>query len=74
MNVNELLRKKRVAQKLTGEEISFLVDGYTAGKIPDYQVSAFLMAVCLNGMDRNETAALTKAMLYSGEVIDLSSM
>lgn len=74
MNAVEIIRKKRNSQKILIEEINFLIENYVNGKIPDYQFSAFLMAVFLNGMDKDETAALTKAMLYSGKVIDLSSI
>lgn len=74
MNTIEIIRKKRDKHSLTKEEIEFLVSSYTKGKIPDYQFSAFLMAAFLNGLNKTETAALTKAMLYSGEVVDLSSI
>jgi pyrimidine-nucleoside phosphorylase len=74
MNTIEIIRKKRDKESLTKEEIDFLISGYTKGKIPDYQFSAFLMAAFINGMNRDETAALTNAMLYSGKVIDLSSI
>ena len=74
MNTIEILRKKRDRQSLTKEEIDFLISGYTKGKIPDYQFSAFLMAAYLNGMNKDETAALTNSMLYSGKVLDLSSI
>ena len=57
--------------KLTEEEIKFIVDGYVAGQIPDYQISSWLMAVYFNGMDFEESAALTKLMLHSGDVIEL---
>lgn len=57
--------------KLTGEEIKFMVNEYTAGRIPDYQMSAFTMAVYFSGMDFEETGALTDAMLHSGDVIEL---
>ena len=70
----DAIRKKRDAQEHTREEIEQLVDGYTRGVIPDYQVAAWLMAVVLKGMTRAETAALTEAMLRSGEVLDLSSL
>ncbi len=72
MNTIELIRKKRNGESLSKEEILFLVSSYTKNKIPDYQFSAFLMAVYLKGMSTTETAALTEAMLYSGKVIDLS--
>ncbi len=70
----DVIRKKRDAIELTRAEIEGLVNAYTAGDIPDYQVSAWLMAVVLKGMTRPETAALTDAMLRSGEVLDLSSL
>ena len=74
MNVIELIKKKRDGAPLSKSEISFLIKNYTNGKIPDYQFSSFLMAVYLNGMDVNETSAITEAMLYSGSVIDLSKI
>ncbi|MCX8106502.1 MAG: thymidine phosphorylase [Ignavibacterium album] len=74
MNTVEIIRKKRDNHTLTKEEIEFLVDSFTKGQIPDYQLSAFLMAAFINGLNKNETAALTNAMLYSGKVIDLSSI
>ncbi len=74
MNAINLIRKKRDKQNLTSEEIEFLINSYTKDKIPDYQFSAFLMAGFLNGFNENETAALTKAMLYSGKVLDLKSV
>ncbi len=67
----DLIRKKRDSLELTREEIEYLVGACTKGEIPDYQVSAWLMAVVLRGMTRPETAALTHAMLHSGEVLDL---
>ena len=70
----DVIRKKRDAIELSREEIEGLVNAYTRGDIPDYQVSAWLMAVVLRGMTRSETAALTDAMLRSGEVLDLSSL
>ena len=68
----DLIRKKRDGAELSQQEIEALVNSYTSGDIPDYQVSAWLMAVVLRGMSRPETAALTDAMLRSGEVLDLS--
>ncbi len=74
MNTIEIIRKKRNGNELTGEEINFLISSYTKNKIPDYQFSAFLMAAFLKGMSKTETSHLTKAMLYSGKVIDLKSI
>jgi pyrimidine-nucleoside phosphorylase len=70
----DVIRKKRDGVELSSAEIEGLVSAYTKGEIPDYQVSAWLMAVVLKGMTRPETAALTDAMLHSGEVLDLSSL
>jgi pyrimidine-nucleoside phosphorylase len=68
----DVIRKKRDGIELSRSEIESLVNAYTKGDTPDYQVSAWLMAVVLKGMSRAETAALTDAMLHSGDVLDLS--
>jgi pyrimidine-nucleoside phosphorylase len=70
----DVIRKKRDGAELSLAEIGYLVRGATTGEIPDYQVSAWLMAVLLRGLTRAETAALTDAMLQSGEVLDLSAI
>ena len=72
MRMYDLIDKKRHGGKLTNEEIEFIVEGFTGGSIPDYQMSAFLMAVCCNGMDTEETTQLTLAMAHSGDMLDLS--
>ncbi|HQF42216.1 MAG TPA: hypothetical protein PK073_04815 [Ignavibacteriaceae bacterium] len=74
MNTTELIRKKRNNEALTKEEILYLVNNFTKSKIPDYQFSAFLMSVYFNGMNKEETSALTEAMLYSGKVLNLNSI
>jgi pyrimidine-nucleoside phosphorylase len=68
----DVIRKKRDGQELSRAEIEYLVGAYTSGEIPDYQVSAWLMAVILRGLTRAETSVLTDAMLRSGDVLDLS--
>jgi len=68
----DVITKKRDGRELSAAEIESFVVAYTSGDIPDYQASAWLMAVVLRGMSRAETAALTNAMLHSGEVLDLS--
>jgi pyrimidine-nucleoside phosphorylase len=74
MRVVDLIRKKRDSGEHSREEIDFLVSGYTRGDIPDYQMAAWLMATWLRGLTLAETAALTEAMLHSGEVLDLSAL
>lgn len=74
MRMYDLIMKKKHGGTLTDAEIRFLVNGYTKGEIPDYQMSAFLMAVCFHGMDEAETLFLTMAMAESGELLDLSAI
>lgn len=71
MRAVDLIRKKRDSGEHSREEIDFLICGYTRGDIPDYQMAAWLMATWIRGLNRSETAALTEAMLYSGEVVNL---
>jgi pyrimidine-nucleoside phosphorylase len=68
----DVIARKRDGRELSPAEIDAVVRGYTAGEIPDYQVSAWLMAALLRGLTRAETAALTESMLHSGSVLDLS--
>src|SRR5690242_18798635 len=70
----ELIRKKREGEELSAEEISSFIGAFTRGEMPDYQMSAWMMAVLLKGMTSAETAALTEAMLRSGSVMDLSGL
>jgi pyrimidine-nucleoside phosphorylase len=74
MHVTDLIRKKRDGGELERAEIEFLIDGYTCGSIPDYQMSAWLMAVLLRGMTRAELAALTEGMLHSGQVLNFAEL
>ncbi len=74
MRMYDIIMKKRNGGELTTEEITFFVEGYTKGKIPDYQVSALMMAIYFQEMNKRETADLTKAMVDSGEIIDLSAI
>ena len=72
MRMVDLIHKKRRGEELTDEEIRFFVNGVTDGSLPDYQISAFCMAVVFQGMSDRETATLTDAMAHSGDEIDLS--
>jgi len=74
MRAVDIVRKKRDAAELTRDEIEFLVEGAARGTIPDYQLSAWLMAVVWRGMTPAELASLTDAMLHSGRVLDFSSL
>lgn len=69
-----IIKKKRAGEKLNREEIYFFVKNFTDGKIQDYQASALLMAICVNGMDEEETKNLTFAMIESGKVFDFSNI
>ena len=71
MRTVELIEKKRDGARLSDDEIAFLIDGYTKDEIPDYQMAAFCMAIMWRGMDARETAALTSAMVGSGQRLDL---
>lgn len=74
MRMYDIIMKKRNGYELTGDEIRFFVDGYTNGAIPDYQVSALMMAVYFQKMTPQETLELTMAMAHSGEMLDLSGI
>lgn len=74
MRMYDLIEKKKMGKRLSDEEISFIIENYTKGEIPDYQMSALLMAIYFQGMDKEETLALTMAMRDSGEVLDLSGI
>lgn len=74
MHIVDIINKKREKLELSNEEIQFWIDGVVNGSIPDYQTSSLLMAIVLNGMTDGETAYLAKAMMNSGDIIDLSSV
>src|SRR3954468_18860193 len=74
MRTVDLIHRKRGGEELSPEELGFLVDGYTRGEIPDYQISAFLMAVFFSGMSDREVSAVTESMVNSGSTVDLSSI
>ena len=74
MKMYDILDKKRNNIPLSKEEIEFVVNGYTNGNIPDYQMSALLMAICINGMNDEEIVYLTKSMTDSGDKVDLSEL
>jgi pyrimidine-nucleoside phosphorylase len=74
MRTVDLIQRKRDGEELAPEEITYLVEGYTSGQIPDYQLSAFLMAVFFAGMTDKEVSELTDCLLRSGEMADLSSV
>ncbi len=74
MRMVDIIERKAAREELTTEEIQFVVEGFTAGSIPDYQMSALLMAILLNDMNEREAADLTLAMMRSGDTIDLSDL
>lgn len=74
MRMYDLIEKKKEGKRLSTEEIRWMILGYTNGSIPDYQMSAMLMAVCFQGMDEKETLELTLAMRDSGDILDLSAI
>ena len=74
MRMYDIIAKKRDGGTLNHEELSFAVNGYVAGDVPDYQMSALLMAIYLRGMTDEETAMLTDVMAHSGDMVDLSAI
>ena len=74
MRMYDLIMKKRNGEALNHEEIQYLIEEYVAGNIPDYQMSAFLMAVYFQGMTEEETLAMTLAVAHSGDMVDLSGI
>ena len=74
MRAYDIICKKRDKEELTFEELDFMINGYINQKVPDYQISALLIAIYLNGMIKKELFLLTKLMTDSGEILDLSSI
>ena len=74
MNIIDIINKKSLCKTLSRKEIEYVIDGYCKNNIPDYQISSLLMAIKLNGMNKRETVDLTRAMLFSGDVNDLSNL
>ncbi len=74
MNMYDLIMQKKRGRELTNDEICFMIEGYTKGDIPDYQMSAMMMAICFQGMTDEETKNLTLAMAKSGDILDLSEI
>ena len=74
MRMYDLIQKKKTGGELSSEEIDWMIQGYTRGDIPDYQMSAMTMAICFNGMNERETGDLTISMRDSGDTVDLSSI
>lgn len=72
--MTDLILKKRMGKELSPKEIAMMIAGYTSGEIPDYQMSAMLMAIFFTGMTQAETLCLTRAMAYSGDMLDLSAI
>ena len=74
MNILSILDKKKDAKELSKEEIEYFIENYTSGNIPDYQASALIMAICINGMTSDEILNLTIAMANSGDILDLTDI
>ena len=74
MRMYDLILKKKQGKELTKEEIYYMIEGFTKGDIPDYQMSAMTMAICFQGMSKRETVDLTLAMRDSGDVLNLDAI
>src|SRR5947199_6277276 len=74
MRTVDLIHRKRDGEELSPEELQFLIEGYTRGEIPDYQLASFLLAGFFSGLTDREVSAVTESMMNSGSVVDLSSI
>lgn len=74
MNILDIIRKKRDKEVLSKEEINYFIENYTNGEIPDYQAASLIMAIFLNGLNKQETTDLTLSMANSGDILDLSTL
>ncbi|MFA5407943.1 MAG: thymidine phosphorylase, partial [Bacilli bacterium] len=74
MNIKDIINKKREKGVLSNEELSYAIEAYMSNEIKDYQMSSLLMAICLNGMVKEEIVSLTNVMLHSGDIFDLSGV
>ena len=74
MRINDIIQRKRDGYELSQDEIRQVINGFTLGKVPDYQMSAFLMAIWFRGMTKEETFAMTHAMANSGKKVDISKV
>ena len=74
MNIIDIIIKKKNKEELTEEEIQYVVNNFVSGEIKDYQMSSLLMAIVINGMTDNEVIFLTKYMMLSGSILDLSNL
>ena len=74
MRIYDLIKKKRDGGTHSEEELRFIIDAYVSGEIPDYQISAWLMAVYFRGMSKKETLDFTQALVLSGDQVDLSAI
>ena len=74
MNIIDIINKKRVGEELSKEELAFMFNGYLEGTVKDYQMSSLLMAICINGMTKQEIFDLVDIFIKSGDVLDLSSL
>ncbi len=71
MNILDIIENKKIGKELSKQEIEYFIENYTIGEVKDYQAAALIMAICINGMTKNEIVNLTMAMANSGDILDL---